>query len=95
MRLGSRNACREGEPGCWHLRSLPGINAAISGIAGIGHILPGVGMVLLLLQMSGEVPPEKVKNLTIIPRFLLFAQAIEKTRKKQKIPENKEKNKNQ
>lgn len=95
MRLGCRNACREG--GARVLApALPlAINAVIFGIAGIGHILPGVGMVLLLLQMSGEIPPEKVKNLTIIPRFLLFAQAIGKTRKKQKIPENKEKNKNQ
>lgn len=29
-----------------------GMNAAISGIAGIGHILLGVSMVLLLLQIK-------------------------------------------
>ena len=32
-----------------------GINAAISGIAGIGHILLGVSIVLLLLQIRDSV----------------------------------------
>ena len=32
-----------------------GMNAAISGIAGIGHILLGVGLVLLLLQIRRSV----------------------------------------
>ena len=73
MRFGCRNACRVGGARVLVPAFPSGINVAISGIAGIGHILPGVSMVLLLLQMSGEVPPEKVKNLTIIPRFLLFA----------------------
>ncbi|MBS5136668.1 DUF2871 domain-containing protein [Clostridium sp. J1101437_171009_A5] len=33
-----------------------GVNAAISGIAGIGHILLGVSLVLLLLQVKRSVP---------------------------------------
>ena len=33
----------------------PGMNAAISGIAGIGHILLGIGLVLLLLQIKRSV----------------------------------------
>lgn len=33
-----------------------GMDAAISGIAGIGHILLGVSMVLLLLQIRRSVP---------------------------------------
>lgn len=32
-----------------------GMNAAISGMAGIGHILLGVGLVLLLLQVKHSV----------------------------------------
>ncbi|MGO5115959.1 DUF2871 domain-containing protein [Candidatus Avoscillospira sp. LCP25S3_F1] len=32
-----------------------GMNAAISGMAGIGHILLGVGLVLLLLQLKRSV----------------------------------------
>ena len=34
----------------------PGMDAAISGVAGIGHILLGVSLVLLLLQIKGSVP---------------------------------------
>lgn len=37
-----------------------GINAVISGIAGIGHILLGVSMVLLLVQIRRSVSAEKV-----------------------------------
>ena len=33
----------------------PGMDAAISGVAGIGHILLGVSLVLLLLQIKGSV----------------------------------------
>ena len=33
-----------------------GVNAAISGMAGIGHILLGVSLVLLLLQVKRSVP---------------------------------------
>lgn len=33
-----------------------GLNAAISGMAGIGHILLGVSMVLLLLQVKRSLP---------------------------------------
>lgn len=33
----------------------PGMNAAISGIAGIGHILLGVSMILLLVQVRNSV----------------------------------------
>lgn len=36
-----------------------GMDAAISGIAGIGHILLGVSMVLLLLQIRRSVPAER------------------------------------
>ena len=32
-----------------------GMNAAISGIAGIGHILLGISMVMLLLQVKKSV----------------------------------------
>ena len=38
----------------------PGMNAAISGIAGIGHILLGVSMVLLLVQVKHAVSAAKV-----------------------------------
>lgn len=37
-----------------------GMNAAISGIAGIGHILLGVSMVFLLVQIRHSVSAEKV-----------------------------------
>ena len=37
-----------------------GINAAISGIAGIGHILLGVSMVLLLVQIRRSVSAAQV-----------------------------------
>ncbi|MDE7339586.1 MAG: DUF2871 domain-containing protein [Lachnospiraceae bacterium] len=37
-----------------------GMNAAISGMAGIGHILIGVSMVLLLVQIGHSVSTEKV-----------------------------------
>lgn len=37
-----------------------GMNAAISGIAGIGHILLGVSMVLLLVQIRRSVSAEKI-----------------------------------
>lgn len=37
-----------------------GMNAAISGIAGIGHILLGISLVLLLLQIKRSVFAEKV-----------------------------------
>ena len=33
-----------------------GMNGAISGIAGIGHILLGISMVLLLLQVKKSIP---------------------------------------
>lgn len=33
----------------------PGMDAAISGVAGIGHILLGVSLVLLLLQIKSSV----------------------------------------
>lgn len=33
-----------------------GMNAAISGVAGIGHILLGVSIILLLVQIRGSVP---------------------------------------
>ncbi len=33
-----------------------GMNAAISGVAGIGHILLGVSMVLLLVQIKRSIP---------------------------------------
>lgn len=33
-----------------------GVNAAISGMAGIGHILLGISLVLLLLQVKRSVP---------------------------------------
>ena len=33
-----------------------GVSAAISGMAGIGHILLGAGMVLLLLQIRRSIP---------------------------------------
>ena len=33
----------------------PGMDAAISGVTGIGHILLGVSLVLLLLQIKGSV----------------------------------------
>lgn len=36
-----------------------GMNAAISGIAGIGHILLGVSLVALLVQIGHSVPAEK------------------------------------
>ena len=36
-----------------------GTNAAISGIAGIGHILLGVSMVLVLLQLKRSVPESR------------------------------------
>lgn len=36
-----------------------GANAAISGIAGIGHILLGVSMVLVLLQLKRSVPESR------------------------------------
>lgn len=36
-----------------------GLNAAISGIAGIGHILLGVSLVLVLLQIRRSIPTEK------------------------------------
>ena len=36
-----------------------GMNAAISGIAGIGHILLGVSLVMLLVQIRHSVPAEK------------------------------------
>lgn len=36
-----------------------GMNAAISGIAGIGHILLGVSLVLLLVQVKGSVSRAK------------------------------------
>ena len=32
-----------------------GINAAISGMAGVGHILLGLGLVLLLLQVKRSI----------------------------------------
>lgn len=35
-----------------------GVNAAVSGLAGIGHILLGVSLVLLLLQVRRSVPAE-------------------------------------
>ena len=35
-----------------------GVNAAVSGLAGIGHILLGVSLVLLLLQIRRSVPAE-------------------------------------
>ena len=35
-----------------------GVNAAVSGLAGIGHILLGVSLVLLLLQIRRSVPSE-------------------------------------
>jgi len=37
-----------------------GMSAAISGIAGIGHILLGVSMVLLLVQVKRAVSTAKV-----------------------------------
>ena len=36
-----------------------GLNAAISGIAGIGHILLGVSLVLLLLEIRRSLPAER------------------------------------
>lgn len=36
-----------------------GMSAAISGIAGIGHILTGVSMVLLLMQIGRSISAEK------------------------------------
>ena len=36
-----------------------GMNAAISGIAGIGHILLGVSLILMLLQIKRSVPIAK------------------------------------
>ena len=36
-----------------------GADAAISGMAGIGHILLGVSLVLLLLQIKGSVPASR------------------------------------
>ena len=35
-----------------------GMNAAISGVAGIGHILLGVSMVLLLVQIKRSIPEQ-------------------------------------
>lgn len=35
-----------------------GMNGAVSGLAGMGHILLGVGLVLLLLQIRRSVPAE-------------------------------------
>lgn len=37
-----------------------GMNASISGIAGIGHILLGVSMVLLLMQIKRSVSGEQI-----------------------------------
>lgn len=34
-----------------------GVNAAVSGLAGIGHILLGIGLILLLLQVRRAVYP--------------------------------------
>ena len=36
-----------------------GANAAISGVAGIGHILLGVSMVLVLLQLKRSIPENR------------------------------------
>lgn len=36
-----------------------GINAAISGVAGIGHLLLGAGLVLLLLQLRKKIAAER------------------------------------
>ena len=36
-----------------------GANAAVSGIAGIGHILLAVSMVLVLLQLKRSVPESR------------------------------------
>lgn len=36
-----------------------GINSAISGVAGIGHLLLGVGLVLLLLQLRKKIAAER------------------------------------
>ena len=38
-----------------------GMDAAISGIAGIGHILLGIGLVLLLIQVKRGVSAAKVE----------------------------------
>ena len=37
----------------------PGMSAAISGVAGIGHILLGVSLVLLLLRVRRAVPSQR------------------------------------
>lgn len=37
----------------------PGMNAAISGVAGIGHILLGVSLVLLLLRVRRAIPAQR------------------------------------
>ena len=37
-----------------------GMSAAVSGVAGIGHILLGVSMVLLLVQVKRTVTAERV-----------------------------------
>lgn len=37
-----------------------GMNAAISGVAGIGHILLGISLVLLLMQMKRSISDTKV-----------------------------------
>lgn len=39
-----------------------GINAAVSGMAGIGHILLGVSLILLLLRIKGSISKTEVRS---------------------------------
>ena len=39
-----------------------GLDAAISGMAGIGHILLGVGLILILLQVGRSVAAAETKT---------------------------------
>lgn len=43
----------------WGTALTTGQNAAISGVAGIGHILLGVGLILLLMQLRKSAQPRK------------------------------------
>ena len=43
-------------PRCWDSPLTSGMDAAISGMAGIGHILLGISLVLLLLQIRRSLP---------------------------------------